>query len=289
MKHKMRLKLAVLALMILTSGLAVAQEKFGGLTLYTLRDIMRDNPQEILKEVAGIGYKYLEVADYRDGKFYGMTPAEFKSLAGELGMVPLSAHMGGVNLENADQQIADVKAAGMKYFVIPVPPMGHFKFNRETQSLSMSEDLETVTEILATLGEKCNEAGLELLYHNHDFEFKPDKNGIVPMEYFLENLDPEQVNFQIDLYWAVKAGADPVAWFEKYPGRFRVWHVKDMDEQGRFAPVGTGTIEFDEILQHKEVSGMKYYIVEQDRTFDGMEPMEAVRISHKGLAEFGFN
>ena len=115
------------------------------------------------------------------------------------------------------------------------------------------------------------------------------KHPSVPIEYFLENTDPELVNFQVDLYWVVKAEADPVAYMEKYPGRFKIWHVKDMDDQGRFAPVGTGTIDFGRILEKKEVSGMKYYIVEQDRTFDDMEPLEAIKISHEGLKKFGFN
>jgi sugar phosphate isomerase/epimerase len=68
-----------------------------------------------------------------------------------------------------------------------------------------------------------------------------------------------------------------------------MWHVKDMDQQGRFAPIGTGTIDFGKILEHKDVSGMEYYIVEQDRTFDGMDPMQAIRISYTGIKEFGFH
>jgi sugar phosphate isomerase/epimerase len=105
----------------------------------------------------------------------------------------------------------------------------------------------------------------------------------------LENLDAKYVNFQMDLYWVTKAGADPVAYFEKYPGRFKIWHVKDMDDQGRFAPVGTGSIDFTRLLENKDLAGMKYYIVEQDQTFDGMEPLEAIKISHEGLKKFGFN
>jgi sugar phosphate isomerase/epimerase len=217
-----------------------------------------------------------------------MTPSELRSTLEELELVPLSAHMGSVTLENADQQIADVKAAGFKYFVIPVPPMGYFKFDPATRSLSMKDDLEGLAEILTTLGKKCREAGLEMLYHNHNFEFEENEQGIVPIEYLLENLGPEIVNFQIDLYWTVKAGADPVAYFKKYPNRWKIWHVKDMDDQGRFAPVGTGSIDFARILEHKKKAGMEYYIVEQDQTFDGMEPLEAIRISHNGLKEFGF-
>ena len=92
----------------------------------------------------------------------------------------------------------------------------------------------------------------------------------------------------MDLYWVTKAGADPIAYFEKYPGRFKIWHVKDMDKEGRFAPVGMGTIDFAKILAKKDVSGMKYYIVEQDNTFD-LKPLEAIKISREGLKKFGFH
>ena len=289
MKKMVRSQLLLLAILVLTSSLSFSQDKYGGLTLYTLRNEMGKNPEETLKEVASVGYKYIEAADYRDGKFYDMTPEEFKKQVTDLGMKPLSAHMGSVTLENADQQIADAKAAGFKYFVIPVPPMGHFKIDRATRSLAIEGELEDITEILNTLGKKCKEAGLELLYHNHDFEYKKDSSGIVPIEYFMENTDPAYVNFQVDLYWVVKAGADPIAYMEKYPGRYKVWHIKDMDDQGRFAPVGTGTIDFAKILEKKEVAGMEYYIVEQDRAFDDMKPLEAIKISHKGLKKFGFN
>lgn len=115
-----------------------------------------------------------------------------------------------------------------------------------------------------------------------------DANGEVVIDYLLENCDPEFVNFQMDLYWVTKAGADPLAYFEKYPGRFKLWHVKDMDKEGRFAPVGNGTIDFETILAKKELSGMQSYFVEQDRTFT-MEPLEAIKVSHEGLKKIGFN
>ncbi len=128
-----------------------------------------------------------------------------------------------------------------------------------------------------------------MLYHNHDFEFKKNADGIIPIDYLLENCNPELVNFQMDLFWVTKAGADPLVYFEKYPGRFKIWHVKDMDEQGRFSPVGKGTIDFSRILAEKEKSGMLYYMVEQDMTFDGLKPLEAIKISHEGLSQFGFD
>ncbi len=278
-----------LAVFMLGALLVHAQERFGGLALYTVRDDMGTNAKATLQAVADAGYKNIEAAGYEDGKFYGMVPAEFKKLLATMKLKPISTHQGSVTLENADQMMADVKAAGFTYFVIPVPPMGMFEFNREKMSMGMKGSVEELASILNTLGEKANKAGLKLLYHNHDFEFKKNEAGIVPIDYLLENLDPKKVNFQMDLYWVTKAEANPISYFNKYPGRFKIWHVKDMDEQGRFAPVGQGSINFQNILANKKLSGMKYYMVEQDMTFDGLKPLEAIKISHDGLEKIGFN
>lgn len=262
-------------------------KKFGGLALYTVRDAMSKDPKATLQAVADAGYTYIEAAGYAEGKFYGMTPSEFKSYLKSLGLTPKSTHQGSVTLENADQMIADVAAAGFEYFVIPVPPMGMFYFNQETKSMAMKGTAAELAQIINTLGEKCQKAGLKLLYHNHDFEFLPDANGTVIIDYLLENCSPEFVNFQMDLFWVTKAGLDPLDYFQKYPGRFKAWHVKDMSKEGVFAPVGTGTIDFKRILAAKKLSGMNYYLVEQDNTF-GLDSLEAIKISHKGLKEIGF-
>ncbi|HEA23167.1 MAG TPA: sugar phosphate isomerase/epimerase [Pricia antarctica] len=267
----------------------VADANFGGLALYTVRDAMGEDAKKTLKAVADAGYKNIEAAGYADGKFYNMSPADFKAYLDEIGLTPISTHQGSVTLDNAEQMMADVKAAGFEYFVIPVPPMGLFNFDQATMTMNMTGGAANLSDILNTLGEKADAAGLKLLYHNHDFEFKKDEDGIVPIDYLLENSDPKYVNFQMDLYWVKKAGAEPVAYFEKYPGRFKIWHVKDMDDQGRFAPVGEGSIDFKEILAQKEASGMEYYMVEQDMTFDGLKPLEAIKISHDGLKEIGFD
>ena len=264
-----------------------AQESFGGLALYTVRENMGEDAKATLQKVADAGYAYIEAAGYADGKFYGMDPQDFKSYVESIGLTPVSTHMGGVTLENADQQIADTKAAGFEYFTIPVPPMGMFTFDPESRTMGMKGTMEDFTEILTTIGKKCEAAGLKLLYHNHDFEYKDNEDGIKPIVYLLENTDPKYVNFQMDLYWVTRAEADPVSYFEKYPGRFKLWHVKDMDEEGKFAPVGEGTIDFKRILDKKDISGMEKYFVEQDMTWD-KKPLEVIKISHKGLKEIGF-
>lgn len=275
-----------LTVFMASAMMTYAQGQFGGLALYTVRDDMGTNAKATLQAVADAGYKNIEAAGYEDGKFYGMTPSEFKSMLKSMKLKPISTHQGSVTLENADQMMADVKAAGFKYFVIPVPPMGMFESSKD--GMGMKGSVQELADILNTLGQKANKAGLKLLYHNHDFEFKKNAEGIVPIDYLLENLDSKYVNFQMDLYWVTKAGANPIAYFNKYPGRFKIWHVKDMDQQGRFAPVGEGSINFKNILANKALSGMKYYMVEQDMTFDGLNPLDAIKISHEGLKEIGF-
>jgi len=264
-------------------------EQLGGLALYTVRNAMAKDAKATLKTVAETGYQNIEAAGYADGKYYDMSPEDFKAYLKGLNLNPISTHQSSVTLDNADVEMASANAAGFTYFVVPIPPMGLFNYDNVTNTMSMTGGAKNLAEILNTLGEKAKAAGLELLYHNHDFEFKEDEDGIVPIDYLLENCNPELVNFQMDLFWVVKAGADPVAYFEKYPGRFKIWHVKDMDEEGKFAPVGNGIIDFAKILAEKEKSGMLYYMVEQDMTFDGMKPLEAIKISHAGIKEIGFD
>ena len=279
-------KIIMLAFLISTSNFVTAQDKFGGLALYTVRDAMEKNPKKTLQAVSEVGYSYIEAAGYKDGKFYGFSPKEFKAHLASLELIPLSTHQSSVSLENAASMMADVKAAGFEYFVVPVPPMG--LFINDDNGMNMKGGVENLATILTTLGKQARALDLKLLYHNHDFEFIKDAGGFVVIDYLLENCDPKYVNFQMDLHWVTKAKADPLAYFEKYPGRFKLWHVKDMDSQGRFAPVGNGIIDFGRILNEKEQSGMQAYFVEQDETF-AMEPLEAIKVSHKGLKKIGFN
>ena len=261
---------------------------FGGLALYTLRNDMGQNVDSTLQAVADAGYINLEAAGYAEGKYYGMEPAEFKALVESKGLKLISTHQSSATLENIEIELAAAKAAGFQYFVIPVPPMGMFKYDPAEGKIYMEGTAKDLVNILNQMGEKANAAGLKLLYHNHHFEFDKDSEGNMVMDYLLENVNPELVNFQMDLYWVTKAEHDPIAYMEKYQGRFKSWHIKDMDTLGRFAPVGTGTIDFGKILEHKDQSGMEYYFVEQDQTFDEMTAQEAINISHEGLKKFGF-
>jgi len=254
----------------------------GGLALYTVREEMENDPKGTLKAVANAGYQYIEAAGYENGTYYGMSPKEFKNYLNELGLEPKSSHQGSISYENADQQIADAIAAGFEYVVIPVPPMGMFAYDFETGAMGMKGTPETLIEFLSVIGEKATIAGINLLYHNHDFEFISDDQGITLVDRILSETSPEHVNFQIDLYWATVAGADPVEFFEKYPGRFKAFHVKDRDADGNMVPVGKGEIDFKAIFQHADHAGLEYFLAEQDET-GPLKPLEAIIDSQKGL------
>ena len=244
-----------------------AQDRMGGLALYTVRDDMGNDPIKTLEVVAETGYAYVEAAGYDNGNYYGMTPLEFKNSLRTLDLKPISTHQSSITLKNADKQFQAAKEVGFKYFVVPIPPMGMFTFDRATMTMGMKGSVEDLVKILNELGEKAEGYGLKLLYHNHDFEFKPNEDGVLPIDYLLEHVNPKYVDFQMDLFWVTKAGADPLSYFNKYPNRFKLWHVKDMGANGLFAPVGEGSIDFKRILSGKEQSGMEFYFVEQDMTF----------------------
>ena len=268
-------------------------ERSGGIALYTVRDDMGRDPRATLAAVADLGYAYVEAAGYAagedgaEGTFYGMPPAAFRVLLDSLGLQPMSTHMGGATRDNAARLAADARAAGFRYFVIPVPPAGAFGVDEETGRMLMREPMAEVMEEINAIAEGVATAGLECLYHNHDFEFEAGPDGAVPIEYFLEHSDPAALNFQMDLFWVTKAGADPVDYIGRYPGRWRSFHVKDMDAEGRFAPVGTGSIDFARVLAERERAGLAFFLVEQDATYDGQTPLEAVAQSREGLGALG--
>jgi sugar phosphate isomerase/epimerase len=252
-----------------------APEKQVGLQLYTLRDSMSNNPVATIEEVARVGYKIVEAAGYRDGKFYGMTPVEFKALCEKNGLNFLSSHTGMAAPDSAnwertmawwDTCIAAHVEAGVKYIVQPW--MG------DTAYKSMA-GLQNYVAYFSAVGEKCNAKGIRFGYHNHDREFQKI-DSVVIYDYMLQNTDAAKVFFQIDLWWITVGGANPVEYFTKYPGRFELWHVKDELEIG-----ASGKMDFKPIFENAALSGMKYYIVEQEAF--ATTPFEGIKASYDFL------
>ncbi len=259
-----------------------ASPKTVGLQLYTLRDLMAKEPVETLKKVAGIGYKEVESFGYSDGKFFGKTPKEFAALLKQLGMTSPSGHYTtGKTMPNAKgtlmndwkRAVDDAAAIGQKYMVCA------YLFPAERTKL---DDYKQFADLFNKSAEVCKSAGIQFCYHNHDFEFK-EIDGKLPYDVLVSGTDKNLVKLELDLYWATMAGQDPVALFKKHPGRFPLWHVKDMEKSAdkAFAPVGTGSIDFQRIFDAKKTAGMTHYFVEQDVC--KLPPLESIAISYKNI------
>jgi sugar phosphate isomerase/epimerase len=260
------------ALLLPNEILAFPGEKMIGIQLYTIRDLVNKDFTGTLKTLSEIGYNSLEAAGYADRKFYGYSPKEYEKICLDFGLRPLSSHS-GVSLSNADQIIEDTKAAGMDYLVLPW--IGEDRRKSADHYKALAEELNQI-------GEKCKVAGLKFGYHNHAFEFEK-KDGQIPYDILLENTEPDLCFMQLDFYWMVYGGFEPLDYFEKYPGRFELWHIKDMagNEARESTEIGNGIIDFKAIYKKRELAGMKYFFLEQEAF--NMDPIESITISYQFL------
>jgi len=240
---------------------AAPQKKEMGLQFYSMRDTIwrsKGNYQPILEQVASWGYTFIEAANYDNGKFYGSTPEEFKSNVEKAGLKVLSSHAGrGLSREELDSHdftpslewwktaIDAHKRAGMKYIV--------------TAGIGVPEtiaDLQAYCDYFNEIGKLCAAQGIKYGYHNHSHEFRRVE-GKVMYDYMIEHTDPQYVFFQMDVYWANVGGIAPVQYFERYPGRFKLLHIKDVCTLGE-----SGMVGFDAIFNHADVAGLENFIVE---------------------------
>ncbi|WP_223580858.1 sugar phosphate isomerase/epimerase family protein [Sphingobacterium sp. GVS05A] len=241
-----------------------AEKKEIGLQLYSVREEISKNPNfdQILQKIAALGYTGVEAAGYKDGKLYNLSPQEFKAKVEKTGMKVLSSHATKTlsaqelasgdfseSLKWWDECIAAHKAAGMKYIVTPwmdVP--------------KTLKDLETQCRYLDAVGAKCRQQGILYGYHNHAHEFKKVEDKVM-FDYMLEHTNPENVFFEMDVYWAVIGDVSPVDYFNKYAGRFKALHIKDHREIGQ-----SGMVGFDAIFNNAKTGGLKYLFVELEDT-----------------------
>ena len=252
--------------------------------LYSVRDLIgKQDFNELLKKLAKMGYTSVEAANYNDGKFYGLTPEAFKQAVEAAGMKVLSSHCskGLSNEELAsgdfseslkwwDKCIADHKAAGMKYIVTP-----HLGVPKTVK------DLKTYCDYYNAIGKKCQESGILYGYHNHAHEFQKVENKVVMYDYMLENTNPDYVFFQMDVYWVVRGQNSPVDYFNKYPGRFKMFHLKDHREIGQ-----SGMVGFDAIFRNAATAGVQDLVAEIEGYSCPVE--ESVKISADYLLEAPF-
>lgn len=249
-----------------------ADDKYLGLQLYSVRTDMKSDPKGTVAKVGEMGYKFVEAAGYGNGKFYGMKPEKFRKLCEDSGLEFLGSHAGKDLPDEAnwdqtmkwwDKAIDAHAKAGVKWIVQPwMDKVGY-------ESL---EGLKNYMKYFNEVGEKCNAKGIKFGYHNHDKEFTTEFEGKPVYDWMLELSDPDKVMFQLDLYWINRGGKDALAYFDQYPGRFMLWHIKDEKELGE-----SGTMEFESVFSQKAQAGLKYGIVEVERY--NFEPIESCKKS----------
>ena len=241
-----------------------------GLQLYTLREDLPKDPKGVLRQVASFGYKQLEGYEGPQGIYWGMKNTEFKQFIGDLGMNMVSSHCRWE--DNLEKKAAEAAEIGMKWLMCPyLGPNPKIDFYKQA------------AEKFNKAGDICKKAGIRFAYHNHDYSFKPVE-GQLPQDVMMQGTDASLVDHEMDIYWVVAAGADPIAWFNKYPDRFKLAHVKDR-KGNESVVLGTGTIDFKTILKEGHKKGLEYYIVEQE-AYTGTTPIAAVQADAEYMKNF---
>ncbi|HEY2376403.1 MAG TPA: sugar phosphate isomerase/epimerase [Gemmatimonadaceae bacterium] len=291
-----------------------------GLELYTVRDLTGKDYLGTLEKVAAIGYKEIEPA----GGYNNMTPKQFRAEIDRLGLRMPSTHS-GVTIGSAadmEQQLAGFQIMGIEYASLdaPRPPGGQGRgrggrgpaptspaaqrqamaqFIRANAQARTVDDVKQEAARYNNHGKIAQKFGIKLLIHNHTVEFIPCKDADqLPYTILLAETDPALVVFQMDIGWASVAGQNPIQLFQQHPGRFALWHVKDVaglkflppvpDQGGRMAearlvPVGNGDIDYGEIFKYANVAGMKHFAIEQDSAADWGDSIAAARVSYDHL------
>jgi sugar phosphate isomerase/epimerase len=245
-----------------------------GVQLYTVRGEMAKDFEGSLQKVASIGYKEVEFAGY-----YNKTPNEVKAILDRHGLVAPSAHAPLSDIQSKlDATIESAKVIGHQFLICP------YLDAKDRRTL---DDYKRHAETFNRAGEVCRKAGIQFGYHNHDFEFEA-KDGKLPFDVLLAETDKNLVKIELDLYWISKAGQNPLAYLEKYPDRFALFHVKEMDNTPKrgITEVGRGVIDFKTIFAKTLRGAIKHYFVEQDTTPGS--PFDSIKVSFDYLKQLEF-
>lgn len=252
--------------------------------LYTVRDSISKDLEKTLERLASLGFTELEIYGY-NGTFFGKARNEFQSVLNNVGLKVISSHHttgilhndSGTLMKNWEKSVEDLHFIGSKYMVCS------YLFPEERTI----ENYKKLPELFEKSGEITKKAGIQFAYHNHDFEFEKFDNSRNIYDFILENTSSDLVKMELDLYWISKAGLDPLVYFEKYPKRFPLWHVKDMKAETKdFAEIGNGTIDFERIFSAGEQAGLQHWFVEQDSS--DKDIFESIKISKKYISEHRF-
>jgi len=250
-----------------------------GIQLYTLRDIIPGKAKEIIKELATFGYTQIESYEGPEGIYWNMKPSEFKQFTGDLGMKLISTHCD--IYEKFEQKVEDAASIGMKYLICPwIGPQKSI------------DDYKKIAAVFNEKAKQCAANGVRFAYHNHDYSFKKI-DGIYPQDILMQETDPNLVCFEMDMYWVVTAGENPLEWLKKYPGRFELSHIKDRSQspinKDNFESVdlGTGSIDFRQLLPQAKKLGLQYLFMEQE-FYPGGSPMNAAATGATYLKKIKF-
>jgi sugar phosphate isomerase/epimerase len=245
-----------------------------GIQLYTVRNEMMADPVATLKRLAKIGFKELESARSDKGNYYGFAPKEIRKITGDLGMKLRSGH---VHVDNEWQKsIDDATETGQEYLISAVLP---------TPGQTV-ENYQRSADTFSKYGEDCKKSNLSFGYHNHNTEFEV-VDGKILYDILVERSDPKLVKMEMDIGWVVAAGHDPLQYFNKYPGRFELWHLKDVDmTRKQSTEFGKGSLDIKKLLQHGEQSGMKHFFLEQEEY--SHDAFESVQIDYDYLVKLNY-
>jgi sugar phosphate isomerase/epimerase len=274
-----------------SSILNFPKDKMVGLQLFTFFNVIDDDVQGTLKKIAAIGYKEIESAFSKKGGYYGMKPKEFASSLKDMGMSWKSHHVLGAPFKLPPGAKMPAGADGKP---ISIPPMRNLRDNMQAlideaaegeveflvcanTPINTLDEIKSSIEVLNKTDEACKKAGVKFAYHNHDAEFRAVE-GQIPYEMFLSQT---KMLMELDLAWATKGDKDPVELFKQHPGRFPLWHVKDLDkEMKNVLPVGEGVIDYKRIFEAASASGMKHFFVEHDMPKD---PLASIKLSFEHI------
>ena len=239
-----------------------------GIQLWSVKQALGKDPIGVLKQLSENGYKKIESFEGAKGMFWGMKNTEFKKVIDDLGMNMVSSHCNDTgNLASFERKAAAAGEIGLKYLICA--------FKGPQKSL---DNFKQFSDEFNACGEIAKKHGLRFAYHNHDYSFKV-MDGIVPQDLMIKSTNPDLVDFEMDMYWTVAAGVDPIAYIKKYPNRFKLVHVKDLTKTAtghESCVIGKGTIDYKAILPKVAKLGVAHMIVEQE-AYTGTNELDAAR------------
>ncbi len=289
--------MAVTGVALLPATVLAAKKEKGliGLQLYSIRQEMSNDPFSSLKQIADMGYEYVEHANYINGKFYGYSPTEFRKILDDLGLKMISGHtvMGPQHWDQARKDfsdswkktVEDAAVLGQKYVVSP---------SMDNSMRNNHDDFMRYMDVFNKCGELCKRSGMKFGYHNHDFEFSEKLNNIKLFDIMMTSMDPDLVVMQLDIGNLYNGGAVAMDVVKQYPGRFENLHVKDeiVSTEGRekyeSTIIGEGIVNARKVLKlATKIGGTKLYIIEQE-SYQGKTPMECMKMNLEIMKKWGY-